>query len=53
MRRFGLLHRSKFYHPMTEMSQRTKSLRDSGTVWLVLSIIPRDELVGSGGSALS
>ena len=21
MRRFGLLHRSKFYHPMTEMGQ--------------------------------
>ena len=22
MRRFGLLHRSKFYHPMTEMGQK-------------------------------
>ena len=22
MRRFGLLHRSKFYHPMTEMGPR-------------------------------
>src|ERR1700730_116215 len=33
--------------------QGTKSLRDSGEVRLVLSIIPRGEIVGSGGSVLS
>jgi hypothetical protein len=27
MRRFGLLHRSKFYHPMTEMGQNENPLR--------------------------
>jgi hypothetical protein len=31
----------------------TKSLRDSGEVRLVLSDIPMEEIVGSGGSALS
>ena len=31
----------------------SKSLCDSGEVRLVLSIIPRGEIVGSGGSALS
>jgi hypothetical protein len=31
----------------------TKSLCDSGEVQLGLSIIPRGEMVGSGGSALS
>ena len=35
------------------MGQSTKSLCDSGEVRLVLSIIPRGEIVGSGGSALS
>ena len=35
------------------MCQRTKSLRDSGEVRLVLSIIPRGAIIGSGGSALS
>ena len=34
-------------------SQCTKSLCDSGEVQLGLSIIPRGEMVGSGGSALS
>jgi hypothetical protein len=33
--------------------QGTKSLCDSGEVQLGLSIIPRGEMVGSGGSALS
>jgi hypothetical protein len=33
--------------------QCTKSLCDSGEVQLGLSIIPRGEMVGSGGSALS
>jgi hypothetical protein len=37
----------------TAMCQGTKSLRDSGEVRLALSIIPRGEIVGSGGSALS
>src|SRR5262245_60656855 len=32
--------------------QCTKSLRDSGAVGLVLSAIPRAEIVGSGGEAL-
>jgi hypothetical protein len=36
-----------------DMGHSTKSLCDSGEVWLVLSIIPRGEIVGSGGSALS
>jgi len=36
-----------------QMGQRTKSLCDSGEVQLGLSIIPRGEMVGSGGSALS
>jgi hypothetical protein len=35
------------------MGQSTKSLRDSGEVRLVLSDIPMEEIVGSGGSALS
>ncbi len=30
--------------------QGTKSLCDSGEAWLVLSVIPREEIVGSGGS---
>ena len=47
MRRFGLLHRSKFYHPMTEMGHRTKSLRDSGGMWLVRSVFPTVEIVGN------
>jgi hypothetical protein len=33
--------------------QSTKSLRDSGEVRLGLSIIPRGEIAGSGGSTLS
>jgi hypothetical protein len=33
--------------------QSTKSLCDSGEVGLGLSIIPRGEVVGSGGSTLS
>jgi hypothetical protein len=38
---------------MGSQCQGTKSLRDSGGVRLVLSTIPREEIVGSGGSALS
>jgi hypothetical protein len=36
-----------------ETGHSTKSLCDSGEVQLGLSIIPRGEMVGSGGSALS
>jgi hypothetical protein len=36
-----------------ERDIRSKSLRDSGEVWLVLSDICMEEIVGSGGSALS
>jgi hypothetical protein len=35
------------------MCQSTKSLCDSGEVRLGLSIIPRGEIAGSGGSGLS
>jgi hypothetical protein len=38
---------------LVETGQGTKSLCDSGEVQLGLSIIPRGEMVGSGGSALS
>src|ERR1700686_4032173 len=37
----------------TAMGHGTKSVRDSGEVWPVLSVIPREEIVGSGGSRLS
>src|SRR6202035_5770447 len=39
-----------FHLQATEHAQHTtKSLRDSGEAWLVLSAIPREEIVGSGG----
>jgi hypothetical protein len=38
---------------MVEKGQSTKSLRDSGEGWPVLSIIHMSEVVGSGGSCLS
>jgi hypothetical protein len=38
---------------VTALGQRTKSLRDSGAVGLVLSAFPQGEMIGSGGSALS
>ena len=36
-----------------DASQGTKSLCDSGEVRLVLSTVPKGEIVASGGSALS
>jgi hypothetical protein len=53
----GLLHPSDqtlaMRVGMSGSCHGTKSLRDSGEVWRVLSVIPRQEIVGSGGSALS
>jgi hypothetical protein len=53
----GLLHPNQPTFAMraskSRWCQSTKSLSDSGEVRLILSIIPRGEIVGSGGSTLS